>query len=240
MPQYPNEMYTPRTVVNRPGVVYDPTKTKVQFAEDTNNPNAEIVAIEMVLGLNPAGAYASVKAWLSALTSAIGSIVVPTKATGAEINTGTDDAKFATSKAIKDSDIAFLSDVSAVLQVVYPVGAIFIATVSTNPATLFGFGTWTAYGAGRVLVGKASSGTFAIAGATGGEERHTLSESEMPSHKHRLNEIGQFLPGSPYNTVPVGIGGQIQETGCVENTGGSQSHNNLQPYIVSYIWTRTA
>lgn len=41
--------------------------------------------------------------------------VVPVKATGAEINTGTDDTKFATPKAIADSDIAFMSDIPSVV-----------------------------------------------------------------------------------------------------------------------------
>ncbi len=39
---------------------------------------------------------------------------MPVKATGAEINTGTDDVKFATPKAIADSNIAFLSDIPTI------------------------------------------------------------------------------------------------------------------------------
>lgn len=55
MPQFPDALYTPRTVANRPGVSYDASKTKVFFAEDLNTPNAEIIAIEETLGLNPEG-----------------------------------------------------------------------------------------------------------------------------------------------------------------------------------------
>lgn len=101
--QYPNSIYTPRTMVNRVGVVYDSDKTKVIYAEDINKDRDEIVALQNELGLNAKGAYSSVKAWLVALASAISAIVVPVKATGAEIDAGTDDAKFVTAKAIEDS-----------------------------------------------------------------------------------------------------------------------------------------
>ena len=84
---------------------------------------------------------------------------------------------------------SWLTDIS-VMQTIYPVGSIYISTLSTNPATLLGFGTWSAFGAGRVLVGKAGSGTFATGGATGGAETHTLTSDEMPSHTHIQNAHG--------------------------------------------------
>jgi hypothetical protein len=47
--------------------------------------------------------------------------------------------------------IATTAFVQAAIALLYPVGSIYTnATVSTNPATLLGFGTWTAFGAGRV------------------------------------------------------------------------------------------
>ena len=76
---------------------------------------------------------------------------------------------------------------------VYPVGSVYVnATVSTNPATLLGVGTWVAYGEGRVPVGKAGSGTFDTLGATGGAETHTLTLNEIPSHNHN-NGSYQYL-----------------------------------------------
>lgn len=77
----------------------------------------------------------------------------------------------------------------AVLQALYPVGTIYInASVDTNPGTLFGFGTWELFGAGRVIVGKnASDGDFNTLEKTGGAKTHTLSEAELPSHAHSFS-----------------------------------------------------
>ena len=82
--------------------------------------------------------------------------------------------------------IAYLTDCTDTLKKVYPVGSIYMSTVSTNPATLFGFGTWEAMPAGRVLLaqGKSSWGTTYNAGSTGGEATHQLTVGELPSHNH--------------------------------------------------------
>ena len=67
----------------------------------------------------------------------------------------------------------------------FPVGSVFIAVVSTDPATLLGYGTWAAFGAGRVLVGfNAADSDFDAAKKTGGAKTHTLTANEMPSHTH--------------------------------------------------------
>ena len=109
MSTFPGAIYSPRTKENKEGVVYDPLETTTLFADDFTNNDAEIVAIETELGTTPSGAYATVKAWLTALANA-----VVVKCTGAEINTGTDDAKFATAKAIADSDLARTGDIPSV------------------------------------------------------------------------------------------------------------------------------
>ena len=67
----------------------------------------------------------------------------------------------------------------------WPVGSVFISVVSTNPATLLGFGSWSAFGAGRMLVGfNAADTDFDADEKTGGAKTHTLSVNEMPSHTH--------------------------------------------------------
>jgi len=125
---------------------------------------------------------------------------------------------------------------------VYPVGSVYVnAEVATNPATLLGVGTWVAYGEGRVPVGKASSGTFDTLNATGGAETHTLSEAEMPSHSHSVTYPRQNTSGGGGPVHPCmdnGTGGPLAAT--VSSAGSSAAHNNLQPYIVVYMWKRTA
>lgn len=67
----------------------------------------------------------------------------------------------------------------------WPVGSVFIAVVSTSPATLLGGGTWVGIGAGRVLVGvNTGDSDFATVEQTGGEKTHTLTTTEMPIHTH--------------------------------------------------------
>ena len=126
-----------------------------------------------------------------------------------------------------------------VLEKVYPVGSIYInASVSTNPATLLGFGTWVAFGAGKVIVGLDSSDTdFDTAEETGGAKTHTLTTSEIPSHTHTTTigvASGGSAPGALENRTPTG---GVDYTSS--STGGGQAHNNLQPYIVAYMWKRT-
>lgn len=73
----------------------------------------------------------------------------------------------------------------------WPVGSVFTSVVSTNPATLLGFGTWVAFAAGRVLVGiDAGDPDFDTARETRGSKTHTLTESEIPSHTHTQNAHG--------------------------------------------------
>lgn len=56
----------------------------------------------------------------------------------------------------------------------FPVGSVFIGVVSTNPATLLGYGTWAAFGAGRVLIGN-DGATYGTDEATGGAETKAIS-----------------------------------------------------------------
>lgn len=68
----------------------------------------------------------------------------------------------------------------SILNLVYPIGSIYMSVANVSPATFIG-GTWEALNEGRVLIGANS--TYK-AGSTGGEFTHTLSVKEMPSHDH--------------------------------------------------------
>ena len=127
------------------------------------------------------------------------------------------------------------------LSLLFPVGSIYTnASDSTNPGTLLGFGTWTAFGAGRVPVGiNASDTDFDTAGETGGAKTHTLTEAEMPAHTHSIStwDLGGSTGTKTFaNTNPD----TVERVRSTDSTGGGGAHNNLQPYIVVYMWQRTA
>jgi hypothetical protein len=88
-----------------------------------------------------------------------------------------------------DNEVVRLVDVIGSLEVVWPVGSVFLSTMATNPATLMGFGTWQAFGAGRVLVGLDSGDVnFDAVEETGGSK----------THKHAID---------PPNTVSGSVNG---------------------------------
>lgn len=123
------------------------------------------------------------------------------------------------------------------LDLTHPIGSIYTSTVSTDPGTLFG-GTWERI-KDRFLL--AAGDTYA-AGKTGGEATHTLTENEIPEHRHSIwfpnaggeqsAEIGYPEAGSK-NTW-------YAEASKTADAGGGRAHNNLPPYLVVYVWKRTA
>ena len=176
----------------------------------------------------------------------------------------TNNTQLATCGFVRNA-IAKYAPMLDTLKKVYPVGSIYMSTVSTNPATLFGFGTWEAMPAGRVLLaqGKSSWGTTYNAGNTGGEATHQLTVGELPAHSHtatistngehnhtalgcnssagpnngHFGEIGNKTDGSYANTE---YAGNHSHTISINNIGGNNSHNNMPPYIAYYIWKRIA
>lgn len=131
------------------------------------------------------------------------------------------------------------ASLAVLIAFVYPIGSIYTAIVSTNPGTLLGFGTWVAFGAGRTLVGlNAGDGDFDTVEETGGAKTHSLATSEMPAHTHTTP-----ADGTP-DSVQSGGGSspQVKFTASTltSSTGGGGAHNNVQPYIVVYMWKRTA
>lgn len=140
-----------------------------------------------------------------------------------------------------------------IFDLVYPVGSIYMSVNSTNPGDIFG-GTWVAWGSGRVPVGvDTSDSSFSTVEKTGGEKTHTLTANEMPSHAHtipgstvswgtgvnaaHINESVMLGTTGTNQLLFLSDGGTILKTGEI---GGSNAHNNLQPYITCYMWKRTA
>lgn len=137
----------------------------------------------------------------------------------------------------------------------HPVGSYYISDNATNPADLFGGGTWEKI-EGRFLLGSSASyGT----GSTGGEERHVLSQSEMTNHNHpyaklpdgtesyswgwgsnhRTNVYAQTLvaAGTPGSNNLVTQQGSAHTT---VSTGSGQPFNIMPPYRATNMWRRTA
>jgi hypothetical protein len=136
----------------------------------------------------------------------------------------------------------------------FPVGAIYITANNMNPGTFIG-GTWALVNAGRVLLGVGTLGSDTyLEGATGGEARHVLIESEIPSHNHVLNDPGHsHTYNSPnYAGTEQGGGDSSSPSSTVTSTshvgtsitlnptGGNAAHENRQPYVAVYFWQRTA
>lgn len=128
------------------------------------------------------------------------------------------------------------------IDTVYPVGSIYMSVNSTSPATLFG-GTWEQV-KDRFLLGAGNTYT---AGNTGGEASHTLTIAEMPSHYHdkiTLSKwyLSNWATSGNVDSIPVGGGSTTNGTNGfrTSNTGGGGAHNNMPPYLVVYMWKRTA
>lgn len=176
-----------------------------------------------------------------------GNITAPTQ------TTGNNTTRVATTAFVKTA-------IDTAIQLLYPVGSVYTSTVSTNPNTLFGFGTWVAFGAGRVMIGN--GGGFS-AGATGGSadavvvsHTHTAtSTSTVTDSGHSHNVITAYAndgsdSGFNYstnnsyvnthatNSATTGISVSTSTTNA--STGSSGTNANLPPYIVVYMWNRTA
>jgi hypothetical protein len=151
--------------------------------------------------------------------------------------------------------IATTAFVQAAIALLYPVGSIYTnASVSTNPGTLLGFGTWTAFGAGRVMVGfDSGNALFDTAEETGGSadaitvsHTHTATVTD-PGHLHTYERVSgsagaagggasviDQYPLANTSTATTGI------TVSNSSTGSSGTNANYQPYITVYMWKRTA
>ena len=124
------------------------------------------------------------------------------------------------------------------INIIYPVGSIYMSVNATSPATLFG-GTWEQM-KNRFLVGCGDA--YAV-GSTGGEAEHTLTVNEMPEHNHSYGVYASDGSATLDINHMAQYCGKINSTGWGSHTlytGGGAAHNNLPPYLAVYMWKRTA
>lgn len=148
---------------------------------------------------------------------------------------------------------------------IYPIGSIYISVNTTSPANLFG-GSWTQL-KDRFLLGAGSTYT---AGSTGGAATHKLTVAEIPKHAHDTPFLNNMTNNGEGKSDFIGVYGKgvtasaaIKEMGAsstiemwwvnqtnkaegnewsylTSSKGGSSAHNNMPPYLVVYMWKRTA
>jgi len=150
---------------------------------------------------------------------------------------------------------AITTAIAATKDAIYPVGSIYTqAAVATNPATLLGFGTWAAFGAGRVMVGLDGGNTlFDTVEETGGS-----ADSILVSHTHTATVTdgghvhgGVYRPGGGTGVDDFNGDETYSMTGSTSSAvtgitvansteGVSATDTNYQPFITVYMWKRTA
>jgi baseplate structural protein gp10 len=227
-------------------------KGKVELATTTE----ASTGTDTVRAVTPAGLAAAVPTHVPAASTTVqGKVEL---ATTSEATTGTDTVRAVTPAGLKAA-------IDAVLQLIFPVGSFYIShSVSTNPNTLLGFGTWTAV-QDRFLIGTGAR----AAGATGGAETQSLATANVPSHTHSFSAttgqdththtIGRDHDGatgsSEYVIHSTGLSGAEQAyNGAISNdthdhtvsgttgtgSGTGTAFSILNPYLAVYIWRRTA
>jgi hypothetical protein len=241
------------------GVVEVPALTKLYFIYNNTTSGAVTVRVNGQTGVSvPNGAKVCLLNNGTDIVVADNYMVSPTLSNATL--TGTPIAPTA-SAGTSTTQIATTAFVSAALAAAYPIGSIYMATVSTSPATLLGFGTWVRYGQGRMPI-SADDSTYTI-GGTGGSATTTLSTANLPSHNHSATSVvtdpGHFhtynygstnASNVSLNDIPFWYGRSVTQvnsavTGItvgttIGSTGSGTAATTISPYIVVYMWNRTA
>lgn len=161
-------------------------------------------------------------------------------------------------KTIQATDSIINIDYPSILNIVYPVGSIYISILGTNPSTIFG-GIWEAFATGKTLVGIDNAQTeFDTVEKTGGSkdlQQHSHYVSATLSggtHTHsgryrsmaagnlyclrRISDQDSYEGDASQITYP---GGEHSHTLSTDtNNTGSGNSGNLSPFIVVYMWKR--
>ena len=160
------------------------------------------------------------------------------------------------------TDIQEKVNLSDLINLIYPVGSIYMSVNNVSPETFLG-GTWEQIQDTFLLC----AGNSHLAGETGGEETHTLTTAETPAHTHTrgtmeitgsynvywstVNSLSGAFYGSSATSNGSNQGGGSGNyfdgvnfkasntwTGETSSVGSSQSHNNMPPYLAVYCWKR--
>jgi hypothetical protein len=233
-------------------------KTKISEYSATSADNTDISNINIAEGCSPANVNNAIRTVMAQLKDQQAGTSGDSFTVGGNLSvTGTSTLTgnvTAPTQSFSDNStkVATTAFVQTALAILYPIGSIYSSTVSTNPNTLFGFGTWIAYGAGRVLIGQSGAGLY-VAGNTGGSadavvisHTHTATVTD-PGHVHGLyaaqgDAIGGGGANASYRGTP-GANTSSATTGVTvanSTTGVAGTNLNLPPYVVVYMWNRTA
>lgn len=197
---------------------------------------ASSAAVSLNTGVTQAAAKTALGVSEPALSISGSTLSIDSGTTAADIRTAI--------SAVALSDLTILTALD-----IYPIGAIYLSVVSTDPSTYFG-GTWVRVGEGRMLVGhsttdstfEASSNDFSTQN-TGGATSKTLSVSEMPAHSHHLLKYS-FSDGNDFGGAATGndnISNDPDTQNLETNSVGSgASFSLMNPYLVVFMWRRTA
>jgi hypothetical protein len=150
------------------------------------------------------------------------------------------DVQITTGGVLKPSTDTTLANWAAVMALIYPVGSVYTnAAVSTNPGTLLGIGTWVAI-EGECIVGLVAGGEFDTLGTVSegaATVKLTGGESGTSAHTHTI-PTGAGTGTSA--TASRGSGATLTlATSASSEANADDSHNNIQPSYVCYVWRRT-
>ena len=129
---------------------------------------------------------------------------------------------------------------SMIIDLIYPIGSIYMTVSDTNPFETIKFGVWEKIENKFLL----ASSNIHMNGETGGEENHTLSINEMPKHSHKMkyDSIGwtAIRQNSGTNGILEYNKSSYDGQYSTEEVGNGNAHNNMPPYLAVNMWKRIA
>lgn len=129
---------------------------------------------------------------------------------------------------------------SMIIDLIYPIGSIYMTVSDTNPFETIKFGVWEKIENKFLL----ASSNIHMNGETGGEENHTLTINEMPKHSHKMkyDSVGwtAIKLSSGTNGIVEYNNSSYDGQYSTEEVGNGNAHNNMPPYLVVNMWKRVA